>query len=141
MSKWIYPDKETLKWWGEYLEDPTIFLHEYLPLIDGEWVNTVSNTLELLKFDHYNDEIHHKAAHVLYKVCKNHHFIDGNKRSSIIVLYLFCIVNGYMITCSPEEIKKLAKQTADINGSQNYESDIKNIQKILEGVIVPISKN
>lgn len=84
------------------------------------------------------DEFHYKAAHVLYKICKNHYFIDSNKRSSLIVLYLFCIINGYAITCSPEVIKKLAEDTAMIEGSQNYENDINNIEKILKEVIILI---
>jgi death-on-curing family protein len=140
VSKWLYPDKEVLQRWVKLLEQPTFVLHRYLPPIDDGWITTVVTTLDLLKFGYYGDEFHHKAAHVLYKICKNHYFIDSNKRSSLIVLYLFCIVNRYTITCSPETVRKLAERTADIHGSKNYENDINDIEASLKNIIVPVSQ-
>lgn len=139
MSKWFYPDRQILEWWANFLKEPTIFLSPYLPPIDAGWIDTVLGTMDLLKISFYRDDFHHKAAHLFYKICKDHYFVDSNKRSSIIVLYLFCIVNGYIITCQPEGIRKLAEHTAEIKGSKNYENDIAEIEKKLEEVILPVT--
>jgi len=139
VSKWLYPDKEVLQRWVELLEQPTFVLHRYLPPIDEGWITTILATFDLLQFIYYSDSFHYKAAHMFYKICKNHYFIDSNKRSSIIVLYLFCIINGYIITCPPEAVKTLAEKTAMIQGSSNYENDIRDIEDELKKVVVPIS--
>ena len=42
------------------------------------------------------------AASYAYKLCKNHPFIDGNKRTAYVVSQLFLNLNGLTITASDE---------------------------------------
>jgi len=39
-----------------------------------------------------------------YHLCKNHPFIDGNKRISLIAMYTFLNVNGYELKMGEKEI-------------------------------------
>lgn len=43
-------------------------------------------------------DIFHMAAAYGYHVCQNHPFVDGNKRTALITMYMFLYVNGYQIT-------------------------------------------
>jgi death-on-curing family protein len=140
VSKWLYPNKEIIKRWVELLEQPTFILSPYLPPIDDGWLDAIENSFESLKFDFYPEDFYYQAASIFYKICKNHYFVDSNKRSSLIVLYLFCVINGYTITCSPEAVKKLAENTAMIEGSSNHKQDIQNIESTLKTVIVAVVK-
>ncbi|HZK27238.1 MAG TPA: type II toxin-antitoxin system death-on-curing family toxin [Thermoclostridium sp.] len=45
-----------------------------------------------------------KAAKLGYSLVKNHPFIDGNKRTGILVMIIFLEINGLEITCSDEEL-------------------------------------
>lgn len=45
-----------------------------------------------------------KAAKLGYFLVKNHPFIDGNKRTGILVMITFLEINGFEITCSDEEL-------------------------------------
>ena len=60
-----------------------------LPKIDDGWFDSVLGIVELLKLPHYSDTLKHKGAHLFYKVVKNHLFIDGNKRSAVMIIYIF----------------------------------------------------
>jgi death-on-curing protein len=37
------------------------------------------------------------AAAYGFHICKNHPFIDGNKRSALVSIYTFLYVNGYRL--------------------------------------------
>lgn len=45
-----------------------------------------------------------KAAKLGYFLIKNHPFIDGNKRTGILVMLTFLEMNGFEIPCSDEEL-------------------------------------
>lgn len=45
-----------------------------------------------------------KAAKLGHFLVKSHPFIDGNKRTSILVMIIFLEINGLEITCSDEEL-------------------------------------
>ena len=45
-----------------------------------------------------------KAAKLGYFLIKNHPFIDGNKRTGIIVMMIFLEINGIEIECTDEEL-------------------------------------
>lgn len=54
-----------------------------------------------------------KAAKLGYFLVKNHPFIDGNKRTGILVMITFLEINGLEITCSDEELIILGLGLAD----------------------------
>ena len=43
------------------------------------------------------------AASLAYGLCRNHPFIDGNKRTSLVVAELFLHINGTELVASDEE--------------------------------------
>jgi len=47
--------------------------------------------------------IFHKAAAYGFHVCRNHPFIDGNKRVSLVLMNIFLEKNGWKLTASEEE--------------------------------------
>lgn len=59
-----------------------------------------------------------KAAKLGYFLVKNHPFIDGNKRTGILVMITFLEINGLEITCSDEELIILGLGLAE--GKINY---------------------
>jgi death on curing protein len=47
--------------------------------------------------DTVHPNLFHMAAAYGYHLCQNHPFIDGNKRTALVAMYLFLHVNGYQI--------------------------------------------
>ncbi len=50
-----------------------------------------------------NVDIAALAAAYAYGIAKNHAFVDGNKRTSLVVTHTFLLLNGYTITAPPAE--------------------------------------
>ena len=48
-----------------------------------------------------------KAAAYLFHLCRNHCFLDGNKRIAFAAAFLFLDLNGYTVTFSNEEVVQL----------------------------------
>lgn len=46
-------------------------------------------------------------------VAKNHPFMDGNKRTSFLLMYVFLATNGYLIDTSEEEVVTTMLKVAD----------------------------
>lgn len=47
--------------------------------------------------DYVHQDIYEMGAAYGYHICKNHPFIDGNKRTALIAMYIFMHINGYEI--------------------------------------------
>jgi death on curing protein len=43
------------------------------------------------------------AAALAYGIAKNHPFIDGNKRTALVVMRTFLLLNGYNLSATQEE--------------------------------------
>lgn len=43
------------------------------------------------------------AASYAFEIAKNHPFIDGNKRTALVVMRTFLLVNGYIFQASQED--------------------------------------
>ena len=50
----------------------------------------------------YNDLIEVAAAYLFF-ICRNHPFVDGNKRTALVVSFGFLDVNGFEVMASPED--------------------------------------
>ena len=61
-----------------------------------------------------------KAARMAYAICKNHPFIDGNKRVAITALLVILRMNDLSVQFSQHELMSLGLGIAD--GSIDYES-------------------
>ncbi|MBD2566465.1 type II toxin-antitoxin system death-on-curing family toxin [Anabaena lutea] len=54
-----------------------------------------------------------QAAAYLFHICKNHAFIDGNKRTAFDVMVTFLNMNDYELNMTPEEAYQLTMQVSD----------------------------
>jgi death-on-curing protein len=52
------------------------------------------------------------AAAYLFHICRNHPFLDGNKRTAAMAAFVFLDANGYRLTASQDEFENLVLQTA-----------------------------
>ena len=54
-----------------------------------------------------------KAAAYGFHLCKNHPFVDGNKRVVFVVMYIFTYTNGFIIESTEEEAYTMMMRLAD----------------------------
>jgi len=54
-----------------------------------------------------------KAAAYGFHICRNHPFVDGNKRVAFVLMDIFLQKNGWEITASEEEAYLMVMQLAD----------------------------
>lgn len=52
------------------------------------------------------------AAAYLFHICRNHPFLDGNKRTAVVAAEIFLNVNGMQLDVSNEDLKRLCLGTA-----------------------------
>ncbi|MCL4252205.1 MAG: type II toxin-antitoxin system death-on-curing family toxin [Anaerolineae bacterium] len=61
--------------------------------------------------------IHDKAAALFHSLSRNHAFVDGNKRTSVLATILFLQLNGYTVTWNEEDalnfVLKIAQGETD----------------------------
>jgi death-on-curing family protein len=139
-----YPSRDILDWWVKYLEDEAnqSSLKKYLPVIDKGWIDNIAQIIELIQNDYYQpQELHYKAALIFYKIIKNHSYIDSNKRSSIIAVYLFYIINNYVLL-NTDGVRLLAIKVAKSKGRRNQPSWLKKISIFFEKntALIDVSK-
>ncbi len=64
--------------------------------LDGQReINLLSSALEHIQNDLYYPTFEEKLSHLVFSVNKFHPFIDGNKRSSLVLGTYFLELNGY----------------------------------------------
>jgi death-on-curing protein len=63
-----------------------------------------------------------KAARMAYSLCKNHPFVDGNKRVAVTALLVILRMNGISMQFTQQELITLGLGVAD--GSIDYENII-----------------
>lgn len=71
--------------------------------------------LEMIQNDSYYPCLVSKVTHLVFSINKNHAFIDGNKRSSIVLGALFLQLNGldHVVTRFVKELENIAVWVAD----------------------------
>jgi death-on-curing protein len=47
------------------------------------------------------------AAAYLFHLCRNHPFIDGNKRTALVTAEVFLLANGYRLAATNAELERL----------------------------------
>lgn len=53
------------------------------------------------------------GAAIFHKVTKNHYRIDGNKRSAVIAIYLYFLINNCKLNIAWDDLYELARTVAD----------------------------
>lgn len=57
--------------------------------------------------------IEEQAAAYLYHICKNHPFVDGNKRTALGVTETFLRINSYELSITNKDLEKLVLDVAN----------------------------
>ena len=142
MDNFLYPNKDSFKLFIEIIITRKFHVIKYLPHIDEEWYRIISECVDYVRHTANYEScktVEEAAARLLYKVAKRHELGDGNKRSAVIVVYLFCILNNFSIT-SPQKLKIQAKRLAATKGRLNEDiirkRTSKKILEILEPLII-----
>lgn len=60
------------------------------------------------------------AAAYLFHICRNHPFMDGNKRTALASAEIFLLLNGYNLAAGDAELEKLTLGVAE--GSMSKEA-------------------
>lgn len=81
-------------------QQSAIVLHNYVIEISGGCLGVKDNeplksTLEFVKNDDYYPSFEKKLCYLIYSIAMNHAFIDGNKRTAIILGGLLMSLNGF----------------------------------------------
>ena len=141
MARIVYPEEEDFRVFIHLITRGNYRIKKYLPVVDDEWyrimidcVNYVSHTSQYEK----NLTIHQIAANLLYKVAKRHELNDGNKRSGVMCVVLFGLVNDYGVTF-PERLKCQAKRIASTKGRNNEDLMRRRVAVSLETIMSPIA--
>jgi prophage maintenance system killer protein len=137
-----FPDSFAVNWWVEYLPtSDNSEIKKYLPKIDKEWKDRIMSVVSLVHMNYNNgyiaQDVHSVASFVFYKINKAHNEIDGNKRSAIIITYLFYLINDYALVTG-EEIRLIAKRVAKSKGKKNQDLWLKRIKEVFIRTTVSI---
>lgn len=65
-----------------------------------------------------HDGIPAMAAAYLFHLCKNHPFVDGNKRTALAAALAFLMLNGYVLTATKDEAENMTLSVADSSVSK-----------------------
>ena len=77
--------------------------------------------------EYLHKSIYEMAAAYGFHLCKNHPFIDGNKRIALIALFTFLYVNGYEIQLDEKKMYLLIMAIAD--GTMSKDNLTKYLKK------------
>jgi death-on-curing family protein len=131
MSEVVYPTRKILEFWIDLLSRENHILKISLQQTDTYWFDSMMNVIARVESSYSQPQLHIRGAELFYNTNKAHNFLDGNKRSSILIVYLFYIINGYRIT-SNLNIRTLAKELAKSHGRSRHEYWINKIRKCFE---------
>ena len=66
-------------------------------------LSALARPQNLLAYSEETPDISALAAAYAFGIAKNHPFIDGNKRTALVVMRTFLLLNGFNINASQEE--------------------------------------
>lgn len=106
-----YPTRSDLALWVQIAQRNVDF-GPYLPAIDDGWIDAIQSDIALCAMHPDSQRIVSVAARLFHRVIKNHHFVDGNKRSAVLILFIFLDANDMALRMNWEEMYDLAKEIA-----------------------------
>ena len=82
-------------------------------------MSLLMSALEMPKATMFGEFLHttiyDKAAAYLYHIICNHPFVDGNKRSGLVIALIFLEVNGVLLECDDSELEELVVAIGKMN--------------------------
>lgn len=133
----VYPERSDLEFWIDFLSNENVTLKLALPAADDHWYECMLDVIQRVEFSYSTNDIHTRAAELFYNTNKAHNFGDGNKRSSILVVYLFYVMNDLYIN-KRLEVKNLAKAVAKSRGRKQHDKWLEKIRNMFESCTEPL---
>lgn len=132
-----YPSRRTIERWVEVLKQENNVFKVALPDTNNEWYGHILNVIERVKSSYSPNTLHRRAAELFYNTNKAHNYIDGNKRTSIVIVYLFYIIND-KIVMKDLDVRDLAKKVAKSHGRSRHDEWIEKLEKGFEHCTGPL---
>jgi death-on-curing protein len=70
---------------------------------EGMLESALARPINLLAYSEESPSLARLAAAYGFGIAKNHPFVDGNKRTALVVTFTFLLVNGLQITAPKDE--------------------------------------
>jgi len=136
MASFSYPTKSDFEFFVGLLTEENYPIAKYLPPVNKNRYQSVDECVRYVEETAYYDPctIYEECARLLYKITKKHELADANKRSAVIAVYLFCVLNDYVIS-DPEELKRQAKRIASTRGRVNENLLRKRVASNLQDIV------
>lgn len=135
-----YPDQKIIATFIALIKERGGFLVDLLPSTSDYWVECMADMVEACRlrvtFGNIDEEaISRFAAALFLKIIMNHEMTDGNKRSAVILAYLFFILNNKdekIYQVDPWKLRDFAKYViVEIeSGGSSYQETENNLQKM-----------
>lgn len=78
-------------------------------------------------------DVHEAAARLMFGIVKGHKLADGNKRSSILCMIGFYVLNNYDVIFDPEDLYNKAKELAALDSQTiDDEKEIADLTSFLK---------
>lgn len=90
LRKFIYPDLDVVM--QKHDEEVILKSGGTLGILDA---GLIDSALSFIENDRYYKTFEDKLTHLVFSIAKNHAFVDGNKRTAIVVGAYFLEVNSY----------------------------------------------
>ncbi len=132
----IYPTERDFRWFVGELQNEEYSISRFLPAVSDDWYVSVGECVGYLNAtSRFSDnDVCQEASRILYKIVKKHDFVDSNKRSAVISVYLFCLLNGYAVL-DPVHLKRQATRIAKTKGRKNEELMIRRVSVELKTIL------
>lgn len=140
MANIVFPNRTNLVDFVSILQEREYLVSKHLPPINEEWYELMLDCVNYVKGTSFyvnNQSVHDFGSKLMYKIAKRHELGDGNKRSSVICVYLFYLLNKYWVK-SPDSLKVLAKRIAKTKGRKNEDIVQKRIAEALGRFVVKL---
>lgn len=86
------------------------------------------------------DDIHEVAARLMFCIVKGHKLADGNKRSSLLCMIGFYVLNGYDVTFNSEDLYNKTKEVAALDSQTiDDEKEIQNLAVFCKNNTKPLA--
>ena len=73
--------------------------------------------------EYIHKDIFQMAAAYGYHLCRNHPFVDGNKRTALVAMYLFLFVNGHQLIADQKSLYAIVMGVADGSVDKQHLAD------------------
>lgn len=117
--KVVFPQLKDLV---EFKEALVLYGHPHLPPLDDRWPSDMLAMFELVQLlPGRTQDLSLAAAHLFFKIIKNHRRPDGNKRSALCCYIFLLTMNGKQTLVPGDELEELAVMVASSQGNSEEE--------------------